>query len=186
MATDSFPKLAPDLQRGVHANRLQVRLVELLLKYGLDVNTRIAYENFKWRVSDTAVGETFLYKAVAMNPKGAGIESVRTLCKHGADVDASTNCRNPKFALLYACGRDPAFTEANQPKANPAVASVLLEYQAGARTYFKHLFGACRRRTPTARSSRRVAPENFRRDASFGTLRPIRVLGVRRRLAPRY
>ena len=80
MATDSFPKLAPDLQRGVHANRLQVRLVELLLKYGLDVNTRIAYENFKWRVSDTAVGETFLYKAVAMNPKGAGIESVRTLC----------------------------------------------------------------------------------------------------------
>ena len=33
-----------------------------------------------------------------------------------------------------------------------------------------YLFGACRRRTPRARSSRRAAPEGSRRDASLGTI----------------
>ena len=57
---------------------------------------------------------------------------------------------------------------------------------ARARIYFYQLFGACRRRTPRARSNRRVASERSRRDASLGTFRSARVLGVRRRHAPRF
>ena len=47
------------------------------------------------------------------------------------------------------------------------------------------LFGACRRRTPRARSNRRVASERARSALSDATLRFDLALGVRRRHAPK-
>ena len=53
------------------------------------------------------------------------------------------------------------------------------------RVYFWQLFGACRRRTPRARSNRRVASERARSALSDAPLRFDLALGVRRRYAPK-